>query len=152
MIPIKKWLALLSVLHLTACAGLSFDDIFNPNIEQTPAQLQQQKEESKKEQLATTLPERSENAVSVVASKLPAFSAIVCLEKELSSQFKLPDNFYGIKYYPDGSGTVRLVNPYSNKQGLYFDVAPQDEGSEIRLYPNFSTISEAWKKLPQGCQ
>lgn len=152
MLNIKNIFILLFSVQLSACAGLSFDDIFNPKITQTPKEIQQQKEEIEKEEIATTLPERAEKAASVIISKHSPFAAITCLEKELSEKFKLPDNFYGIKYYPDGSGTVRLVNPYSNKQGLYFDVAPQDLGSEIRLYPNFSTISDAWKKLPSACQ
>lgn len=152
MLNIKNIFILLFVVQLSACAGLSFDDIFNPKITQTPKEIQQQKEEIEKEKIAITLPERAEEAVSIVVSEHQPFSAIECLEKELSEKFKLPDNFYGIKYYPDGSGTIRLVNPYSKKQGLYFDVAVREGGSEIRLYRNFATISEAWKKIPNACK
>ncbi|MDO5686596.1 MAG: hypothetical protein Q4G42_04310 [Neisseria sp.] len=70
----------------------------------------------------------------------------------MNKRFNLPADFYNVKYYADGSATVRLVNPYTKRQGLFIDVEPRALGSQLRLYANYGTMSTAWRTLPEKCR
>ncbi|WP_051940756.1 hypothetical protein [Stenoxybacter acetivorans] len=101
----------------------------------------------------TRLPRRTEAPVVVERINKPAAEVGRCLQEELQNQFRLPAEFFSVKSYTDRAQTVFLVNPFTKKQGILMDVAELNpRNSEVRLYANGSTVSEAWKQFPALCR
>lgn len=99
-----------------------------------------------------SLPKRAEApAVSVSASRSVA-EVSQCLQGQLKSRFKLPEDFFQVKNYANKAQSVSLVNPFTKKEGLMMDVEPVGvNGSTIKLYANGATLSKAWQQLPGRC-
>ncbi|MBQ9619308.1 MAG: hypothetical protein IJR44_02330 [Neisseriaceae bacterium] len=153
-----RWPFLPLILSLNACVGLTFDDIFNPNLpknpprKMAPVEYGNRSEETLQVQSNRTIPKREEAPTTVVSSSRNTEQAVLCLEEQLSKTFKLPADFYATQRYQDGSATVQLVNPYNQSNGLYIDVHHHFSGSELKLYANYTTMSKAWKAMPEKCQ
>ena len=143
---------------LTACVGLTFDDVFAPNFPNQ--QVQKTTPSTNRNEPATTnkvnsnaIPSRKEKPTKVVDSNKSAVEATSCLTSQLVKRFNLPADFYAVRKYKDGSATVQLVNPYTKKNGLYIDVVPKSSNkSQLYLYANYATMSQAWKSLPEKCK
>ncbi len=100
-----------------------------------------------------SLPKRAEAAAVSETAGRPVAEVSQCVQQQLQSQFKLPEDFYQVKTYADNAQTVALVNPFTKKEGLLFDISPSGvNSSEIRLYANGATLSNAWKRLPTRCR
>ncbi|MDO5686597.1 MAG: hypothetical protein Q4G42_04315 [Neisseria sp.] len=64
----QYWLLPTVLLCLNGCVGLTFDDIFNPNVTQSEDQRNKVEQEAVKEQTATALPKREEKPANTVDS------------------------------------------------------------------------------------
>lgn len=144
---------------LTACVGLTFDDVFAPNFPNQ--QVQKTTSSTNRNEPATStnkvnsneIPLRREKPTKVVDSSKSTQDATSCLTSQLEKRFNLPADFYTVRNYKDGSATVQLVNPYTKKNGLYIDVVPKSANkSQLFLYANYATMSQAWKNLPEKCK
>lgn len=150
------WCAL--TLPLLAACDLSFSDIFSPGTQAAPLPLPKPHSETvilpenDVRAVPVTVPAREEEPANEVVSGKSVLDAVRCVENALESRMKLPQNFFMTNFYADGTATVALTNPYTGNQGLYLDVHSTDSGSVIRLYANYSTMSAAWRKLPEKCR
>lgn len=126
---------------LTSCVDLTSNS--SPSFEPSTDIVIEQK---------NTLPQRDEQAINIVQSQHTVDNAAQCLVQHIVSDFKLPDKFYTTQHYDGGETTVQLINPASNKGGLYIDIVPNNNGSRLLLYPNRTTISNEWKKLLEKCR
>lgn len=99
-----------------------------------------------------SLPKRAEApAVSVAANRSVA-EVSQCLQGQIKTRFKLPEDFFQVKNYANNSQSVALVNPFTKKEGLMLDVVPSGvNGSTIKLYANGATLSKAWQQMPARC-
>ena len=100
-----------------------------------------------------SLPKRAEAAVVTEKIAKPAAEVSQCLQAQLQSQFKLPEDFFQVNNYANNAQTIALVNPFTKKQGLLMDITERSVGSsEVNLYANGATLSNAWKRLPTRCR
>lgn len=141
-------IALLATFALSACADLAY--VFNKNKSNDKVASTPQTEVLAKP--ANYLPQRDEQPINTVRSQHDVYHAAQCLVQHIASDFNLPDDFYATQGYDDGAATVLLVNPATGKSGLYIDIVPMNNGSQLLLYPNRATISNAWKRLPEKCR
>ncbi len=100
-----------------------------------------------------TLPKRNELPATTVLSSKNVALAAQCIQDNLKQRFKLPDGFYEMKSYADRGTTVSLMNPFTQIEGLVFEVVPDGlDNSKINLYANGTMLSTAWQALPNSCQ
>lgn len=100
-----------------------------------------------------SLPERTETAAVTEQSGKSVAEVSQCLQTQLQSQFKLPENFFQVRSYANNAQSVTLVNPFTKKTGLLMEVAERGVNrSEVKLYANGATLSSAWKRLPGRCR
>ena len=100
-----------------------------------------------------SLPKRAEAAVVTEKIDKPAAQVSQCLQAQLQSQFKLPEDFFQVNNYANNAQTIALVNPFTKKQGLLMDITQRGvSSSEVNLYANGATLSNAWKRLPARCR
>lgn len=140
-------------LLLNACVGLTFDDIFNPSLES--------KKNTEHELRPIPAPvmthdelvsqKRKGKPYSTVHSSKSAKNAAECITTQIQKSFNLPSNFYTTKKSGDNY-TVQLVNPHTKKGGLFIDAVAKSQGSDLNLYSNGTTMSAAWKSLPEKCK
>lgn len=135
-------LSLTSVIILSACA-----DMFGTQNKPQPTV-----QSSVFQPVKTALPKRTEKPANTVQSNRSVMDAAECLQQRIAADFNLPRNFYAAQDYDDGTATVQLLNPNTGKSGLYIDILPTGNGSQLVLYQNRSTISAAWKRLPEKCR
>ena len=141
---------LIAAFTLSACADLAYLFDFNKNKNNDKVASTPQTDASVKP--ANYLPQRDEQPINTVHSQYDVYHAAQCLVQHIASDFNLPENFYAAQGYDDGAATVLLVNPATGKSGLYIDIVPMNNGSQLLLYPNRATISNAWKRLPEKCR
>ena len=100
--------------------------------------------------------------ISGAAAKAPSMerrrkaiteAVVQCLQQQLQSRFRLPDNFLQIRQYANNVQTVALHNPFTHADGILLDIHPRGvSSSNIKLYANGTTLSRAWRNLPNGCK
>lgn len=151
-------LSLVVLLSLVACAdilyslGLGEYKTTQVNTAPKPEQTTQTAQPTPPEPPKTYLPQRDEQPSNTVRSQYDVYNAAQCVVQHIQSDFNLPENFYQAIGYDDGAATVALVNPNTGKNGLYIDIVPDNNGSQLLLYPNHATISTLWRKLPEKCR
>lgn len=99
------------------------------------------------------LPDRPAEAdVSLDSAQTPD-AVVQCLKQQLQNRFRLPDDFLQIRSYANNVQTVALHNPFTHKDGVLMDIHPRGVGSAtVRLYANGTTLSRAWRNLPNACK
>ncbi len=99
------------------------------------------------------MPHRTAQPDITVKSNQNVSSTAICIQEQLKKQFKLPDNFFEKKSYASRGETVALVNPFTNVEGLVFEITPSGiNDSIINLYSNGTRLSKAWKNIPNKCK
>lgn len=98
-------------------------------------------------------PERTAPPEVSLRIERPVTEVSKCLHEKFQSRFKLPQEFYKISSYPNGTQTLALVNPFTQTEGLQIDVVKAGMSQSIvNLYSNGMTLSQAWKKFPELCR
>ena len=99
-----------------------------------------------------SLPARGRPEVEVQSGKAPG-EAAQCLQKQLQTRLRLPENFIQIRSYTNAAHTVALHNPFTRKDGVLMDVHQNGvKSSVIKLYANGTTLSRAWRSIPAACK
>ncbi len=99
-----------------------------------------------------SLPERGKPEVEVESGKAPGGVA-QCLQKQMQTRLRLPENFIQVRAYTNSAYTVALHNPFTNKDGVLMDVQQRGVGSSlIKLHANGTTLSRAWRAIPAACK
>ncbi len=99
------------------------------------------------------LPDRPAEADVSTNSARSTEAVVQCLQQQLQSRFRLPDNFLQIRQYANNVQTVALHNPFTHADGILLDIHPRGvSSSNIKLYANGTTLSRAWRNLPNGCK
>ena len=97
-------------------------------------------------------PTRGRPEVEVQSEKAPG-EAAQCLQKQLQTRLRLPDNFIQVRSYTNSAYTVALHNPFTNKDGVLMDVRQRGvKSSVIKLYANGTTLSRVWRGIPAACK
>ncbi|QMT40802.1 hypothetical protein H3L94_01720 [Neisseria shayeganii] len=100
-----------------------------------------------------SLPERPTQPDVNVDSSRSTEAVVQCLKQQLQTRFRLPDDFLQIRSYTNNVQTVALHNPFTRKDGILMDVHQRGVGSAtIKLYANGTTLSRAWRNLPNSCK
>ena len=141
---------LVASITLAACADLAY--LFSGDDSKKQPNTHTQQVNTIETQPKNFLPQRDERPISTVQSNRSVYDAAQCLVQHIADDFNLPSDFYAAQGYDDGAATVLLVNPTTGKSGLYIDIVPMNNGSQLSLYQNRATISNAWKRLPEKCR
>ena len=97
-------------------------------------------------------PTRGRPEVEVQRNKAPG-EAAQCLQQQLQTRLRLPENFIQVRSYTNSAYTVALHNPFTNKDGVVMDVRQRGvRSSEIKLYANGTTLSRVWRSIPAACK
>lgn len=100
-----------------------------------------------------SLPDRPERPDVSTDSSRSTEAVVQCLKQQLQTRFRLPDDFLQIRSYTNNVQTVALHNPFTRKDGILMDVHQRGVGSAtIKLYANGTTLSRAWRNLPNTCK
>ncbi|MBR0128811.1 MAG: hypothetical protein IJM09_03245 [Neisseriaceae bacterium] len=146
-------LVVMATLTLTACADIMYSlGLDGKKTTPKPQASNSATQPVQSAQPKSFLPQRDEQPINTVRSQRNVFDAAQCLVQHIQSDFNLPENFYQAIGYDDGAATVALVNPNTGKNGLYIDIVPNNNGSQLLLYQNRATISTLWRKLPEKCR
>ena len=149
----KLILVVMATLTLTACADIMYSlGLDGKKTTPKPQASNSATQPVQSTQPKSFLPQRDEQPINTVRSQRNVFDAAQCLVQHIQSDFNLPENFYQAIGYDDGAATVALVNPNTGKNGLYIDIMPNNNGSQLLLYQNRATISTLWRKLPEKCR
>ncbi|WP_225748426.1 MULTISPECIES: hypothetical protein [Eikenella] len=99
-----------------------------------------------------SLPERGRAEVEVQSDKAPG-EAAQCLQKQLQTRLRLPENFIQVRSYTNSGYTVALHNPFTKRDGVLMNVQQRGvRSSTIRLYANGTTLSRVWRAVPAACK
>ena len=146
-------LVVMATLTLTACADIMYSlGLDGKKTSPKPQASNSATQPVQPAQPKSFLPQRDEQPINTVRSQRNVFDAAQCVVQHIQSDFNLPENFYQAIGYDDGAATVALVNPNTGKNGLYIDIVPNNNGSQLLLYQNRATISTLWRKLPEKCR